>query len=190
MFRFQCKNRSCYHLRESLAVVLASISLISSATSQAVHDTRTIVFEQGRWVAIGCTLDAKDCSSDERSNKTGTGPVSTSYSIEKKIDQIQCYRQERLCVIASAGDATGFLYTEVQRFFVTRWDDRGIEANWTDGNANGEGEEKQKLSIAFASSGVDSVVLVDSLTDVPRGKTWKAHLIQYQLVRDSHWHHF
>jgi phosphodiesterase/alkaline phosphatase D-like protein len=35
------------------------------------------------------------------------------------------------------------LYAEVQRFFVTKWDDRGIEANWTNGNANGEGEEEQ-----------------------------------------------
>ena len=81
------------------------------------------------------------------------------------------------------------MYAEVQRFFVTKWDDRGIEANWTDGNANGEGEEEQKLSIAFADNGVDSVVLVDSLTDVPKGKTWKTHQIRYQLVHDSQWHH-
>ena len=78
MFRFQCKNRSRYNVWKSLAVLLASISLITCAASQAVSGTRGIVFEQGRWEAIGCTLDARDCSGEERSNKTSTGPVSTS----------------------------------------------------------------------------------------------------------------
>ena len=116
MIRFKCQNKSYYHLGRNLAVLLASISVVPCAASQTMPDRRQIVFEHGQWEAIGCTLDARDCSSEERSNETGTGPVSIAHSIEKKIDEIQCYRQERSCVVASAGNASGFLYAEIQRF--------------------------------------------------------------------------
>jgi hypothetical protein len=157
------------------------------AVGQSRPDKRKVVFEHGRWEIISCSLGGKDCPNGQISNSTG--PVSTSHSIEKKIDEIQCYKQQGLCIVASAGNANEFVYADIERFFVARWDERGIEANWTYSNGN-DGEWEQRLSIAFADSGVDSVIIDDSLIRVPKDRIAKDHLLRYQLVHDSQWHHF
>jgi len=141
--------------------------ILAPAVGQRKPNEKKIVFEHGRWEAIACVQGGKDCPDRQLS---ANGPVGTAYSIEKKIDEIQCYRQEGLCVIASAGSTNGFLYTDIQRFFVAKWDEHEVEANWVDSSPAGGGEWEQKLEIAFASSGVDSVILEDSLTKVPQGR--------------------
>jgi len=188
MFCSECCAARPSNAAKRCVILAAVIRTLTAAVGQNSPDKQKMVFEHGRWEIISCALGGIDCPRSQIAESTG--PVSTAYSIEKKIDEIQCYKQQGLCIVASAGTANGFLYAEVQRFFVAKWDERGIEANWTDGNPDGNGEEEHKLDITFTNSGVDSVILDDSLTKVPKDRTYKNHLIRYQLVHDSQWHHY
>ncbi|MGO9126538.1 MAG: hypothetical protein ACLP6G_16835 [Terriglobales bacterium] len=189
MFRTECPVPAWLGISvRRLGALTTVIVALTAAVAQSNPDKQKIVFEHGRWEIISCTLGGMDCPRSRIAESTG--PVSTAYSIDKKIDELQCYKEQGLCIVASAGSASGFLYAEVERFFVAKWDERGIQADWTDANRDGNGEEEHKLDITFTASGIDSVILDDSLTKVPKDRTYKNHLIRYQLVHDSQWHHY
>ena len=77
------------------------------------------------------------------------------------------------------------MYVDVQRFFISKWDEQGIEADWF---FEGVGKMNQELTITFLKSGRDNVVIADSLK-VPKDSRAKDHLIRYQLIYDYSYRH-